>query len=125
MTAAAPLRSARPDPWVAGAEAVRLAVLTTPGVVALAESAAFQTHGPGAAVYGVALRSRGPGPVVLAVGVVIEAGVTLDPDCLGGVVRSVRTAAEAAWARTGLRAAPGRVAPVEVAVHVVDVGWSV
>lgn len=120
MTVSPAPRAARPDPWVAAAEAVRLAVLTTPGIADLSDSAAFQTHGRGVAVRGVALRPAGPRAARLEVGVVVEAEVATDPDRLGGVARSVRTAASAAWARTGLQSTSGQALRAEVTVHVVD-----
>lgn len=121
MSAPAPTTRPPADGWIRAAAAVRHAVLTTAGVAGLSESAAFQTHGRGPAVRGVALRASDRGPVRLDVGVVVEAAVASDPDRLAGLARFVRSAAEAAWVRAGVRSASGRAVPVEVAVHLVDV----
>ncbi|WP_420456206.1 hypothetical protein [Rubrivirga sp.] len=106
------------DPWVDAAAAVRHAVLLTPGVSGVSESATFQTRGPGGSVAGVALTAS-PGGARLVVGVVV--GLDLSTDPLADVARSVRTAAQAAWERARVVGPEGAPLAVDVDVHLVDV----
>lgn len=102
-------------PLIDAAASVRHAVLLTPGVADLSQSAAFQTCGPGRTVRGVALEAVPDGARVF-VGVVIED----DDRPLTALARSVRTAAEAAWARARVEDEAGAPVALEVTVHVVD-----
>ena len=107
------------DTWLDAAAAVRHAVMFTDGVADVPRSAAFQTCGRGQAVQGVTLDVGPDGAARLAVAVVVEAGDGAPP--LSAVSRLVRTAAEAAWARVGLRDGTDAPVPLTVAVHLVDV----
>jgi hypothetical protein len=107
---------ARPDVWLDAASALRHTVLDVPGVVALSTSAVYQTHGRGAAVAGVALKAV-PEGFRADLGIVLDADAAIEPGRIGAISRLVEQAAQATWHRLGSGS------PLEVCVHVLDVGF--
>ena len=104
------------DGWLDAATALRQAALGVSGVAALSGSAAFQTRGRGPAVGGVALAPQIGGGVRADVAVVLAAEAAAERGRLAAVSRAVGQAVRAAWRRLG------DPAPLDLQVHVVDVG---